>query len=178
MSDEPVYATSKALVAVHKIVAEAGKALKDSSWTIKGSEISELLAATGGVGVGAAAGVGIMAAGAAAGTSGAAALTSGLAAAGGIVGGGMVAGIAVVAAPAVVLGVAGVLGVSWWNKKKLTEEKEALLQQAISKHDAIARCLRDETDLNSQRVDDLKRLNALLMEAIQNLRSDLNYRVV
>ena len=173
MSKEPVYASSTALIPAHKIVAEAGNAIAAPDWSWKAAALPELAGAVGGAAVGAGAGAAIIGAGVAEGVFGGAALVQGLAWAGGLVGGGMAAGIAVAAAPAVVLGVAGVMGVSWWNRTKLTEEKEALLQEAIRKHDAIARKIRKETDANSQKVEELSRLNTLLMEIIKNLKGDL-----
>jgi hypothetical protein len=114
-----------------------------------------------------------MTAGAATGTSGAAAITSGLAAAGSLIGGGMLAGMAVVAAPAVVLGIAGYATLATRNHKKLVAEKQAILQEALRKQDAIQRRLRTDLDNREADVEHLRALSARLAEIIENLRGDL-----
>jgi hypothetical protein len=167
------YESLAALKPIQKLVSEAGAALDDKARTLLDSEISELLGAAGGVGAGVAAGAGILTVGAASGTAGAAALTSGLATAGGLVGGGMVAGIGVVAAPAVVLGAAGVWAVGRYNRNRLSEAKETLLQEAIRKRDAVLTELHATNSSNRDRVNYLSRLVAQLQAAVENLETDV-----
>jgi len=167
------YESLAALKPIQKLVSEAGAALDDKARTLLDSDIPELLGAAGGVGAGVAAGAGILTVGAASGTAGAAALTSGLATAGGLVGGGMVAGIGVVAAPAVVLGAAGVWAVSRYNRNKLSEAKETLLQEAIRKRDAVLTELHATNSSNRDRVNYLSSLVAQLQAAVENLKSDV-----
>jgi hypothetical protein len=171
--DKIVYRNLEALVPVTKLLEEAGKAVNDKVRTLKSNGIPEILGAVGGVGTGAAAGVGILAAGAAEGTAGAAALTSGLATAGSLVGGGMLAGIGVVAAPAVLLGIGGYWLLSERNKRKLAEAKEAALQDAIRKRDAILRELKAKNTDNEGRIEYLNRLVAQLLTTIDYLEADL-----
>jgi outer membrane murein-binding lipoprotein Lpp len=162
-----------ALKPIQKLVSEAGSALDDKARTLLDSDIPELLGAAGGVGAGVAAGAGILTVGAASGTAGAAALTSGLAAAGGLVGGGMIAGIGVVAAPAVVLGAGGVWAVAHYNRNKLSQAKETLLQEAIRKRDAVLKEVQATTSSNRERVDYLSSLVAQLQAAVENLKADV-----
>ena len=167
------YESLAALKPVQKLVLEAGAAINDKARTLLDSEISELFGAAGGVGVGVAAGAGILSVSAASGTVGAAALTSGLATAGAVVGGGMVAGIGVVAAPAVVLAAAGVWAVGRYNENKLFEAKEALLQAALRKRDALLGELHATNSSNQERVSYLSRLVAQLQAAVENLQADI-----
>lgn len=101
----------------------------------------------------------------------AAGITSGLAAAGGIVGGGMVAGVFVLAAPVAVLGGVGVA--AHLKNKQLRQEKERLYKEALSKHDAIIKALKEEADADKERMDYLQSLNILLQRAITDLQKDL-----
>ncbi len=167
------YETMAALKPIQKLVSEAGTAMNDKARTLLDGDIPELLGAAGGVGVGAAAGAGILTASAASGAAGAAALTSGLAGAGSLVGGGMLLGIGVVAAPAVVLGAAGVWAVGRHNRNKLFETKEALLQEALRKRDALLAELHATNSANHERVAYLNSLVAQLQAAVENLQSDL-----
>jgi len=167
------YKSEAALVPVRRLLSEADMALEQPQRSLKDTDVPEILGAVGGVGAGVAAGWGILAGGAAAGTSGAAAMTSGLAAAGSIVGGGMLAGVAVVAAPAVVLSVAGYGVLAYRNKMRLRAAKEALLQEALRKNDAIVRNLNARVNSNEQRAEYLKRLVVQLGAVIENLRADL-----
>jgi hypothetical protein len=167
------YETMAALKPIQKLVSEAGTALNDKARTLMDSDIPELLGAAGGVGVGAAAGVGILTMGSASGAAGAAALTSGLATAGSLIGGGMLAGIGVVAAPAVVLGAAGVWAVGRHNRNKLFEAKESLLQEALRKRDALLTELHATNFANRERVAYLSSLVTQLTAAVENLQSDL-----
>jgi len=156
------YETMAALKPIQKLVSEAGTALNDKARTLLDSDIPELLGAAGGIGVGAAAGAGILTIGSASGAAGAAALTSGLATAGSLIGGGMLAGIGVVAAPAVVLGAAGVWAVGRHNRNKLFEVKESLLQEALRKRDALLTELQSTNSANHERVAYLSSLVAQL----------------
>jgi hypothetical protein len=167
------YETLAALKPIQKLVSEAGAAIDDKARTLLDNDIPELLGAAGGVGAGVAAGAGILTVSAASGTAGAAALTSGLATAGAIVGGGMIAGIGVVAAPAVVLGAAGVWAVGQYNKNRLCQAKETLLQEALRKRDALLSELRNTTSSNHERVRYLSSLVAQLAAAAEKLQADI-----
>lgn len=173
MSAKQIYQSIVALKPVEILVDEASKAIDDPSRiTSDDSGINEALAAAGGIGIGAGIGyAGLYYAGVTG--LGAAGITSGLAAAGTLVGGGMVAGIAVVASPAVLFGVGAYALVVRYNKKKLLEKKEMLLQEVLRKHDSIIREL-DKTALkNKERIDYLTKLNILLQAAVHDLKSDL-----
>lgn len=172
MSKNLLYKNIDSLEPINKVLNEASAAIKDSSRTIKTSDIPEVLGAVTGIGIGGAAGFGLLSI---LGTSGLSAvgITSGLATAGSIVGGGMVAGIGVLAAPAVLLGVGGYALLSSAKKKKLVQAKEALLQEAIRKHDAIIRELKSNLNKTQDRVDYLNSLNLLLQGAIKDLKADL-----
>lgn len=163
----------EALQSVVNVVNEAAAALNDKKRTIRESAIPEVLAGALGAGIG---GVGSFAAlyglGSVVGLS-AAGITSGLAAAGSIVGGGMVAGVFVLAAPVVVLGGVGVGVASHLKHKQLRQEKERLYKEALSKHDAIIKALKEETDADKERLDYLQSLNILLQRAIEDLQKDL-----
>ncbi|MCR2807714.1 hypothetical protein [Paenibacillus soyae] len=167
-----LYKNAEALIPVQKIVLEAGAAVNDKARTIRTSDIPDVLGAVAGIGVGGAAGLGLLSILGVSGLS-AAGITSGLAAAGAIVGGGMVAGIGVLAAPAVILGVGGYALLASGKKKKLAQAKEALLQEAIRKHDAIIRQLKNELNASEERITYLNTLNLLLQGAIKDLKADL-----
>ena len=154
------------------VVAEANAALQDKSRTIKTSEIPELLGAIAGGSVGVGAGFAIVSAAGYTGLS-AAGLTSGLATLGALVGGGMAAGIFVAGLPMALLGVFGYGLLSRRNKRKLKQLKEALLQEAIKKHDVIIRELNQKVDLANDRTTYLESLNVLLQRAVQDLETDL-----
>ena len=138
----------------------------------KKSTISEVLAGALGAGIG---GVGSFAALYGLGVAGlsAAGITSGLAAAGAIVGGGMAAGLFVLAAPIAALAAGGV-GIALHIKNKLLrQEKERLYKEALRKHEAIIKALKDEANASKERLDYLQSLNILLMQAIKDLKKDL-----
>lgn len=162
------------LDSVVKVVNEASEALNDKNRTIKDSAIPEVLAGALGAGVGgvisfaALYGLGVV------GLS-AAGITSGLAAAGALVGGGMVAGVFVLAAPVAVLGALGVGLASAAKQKQLKQEKERLYQEALRKHNAIIKALKDEANTSKERLDYLQSLNILLQQAVKDLRVDLGY---
>ncbi|WP_022779551.1 hypothetical protein [Butyrivibrio sp. AE3009] len=157
---------------VVNVVNEAAAALNDKSRTIKESSIPEVLAGALGAGIG---GVGSFAALYGLGMVGlsAAGITSGLAAAGAVVGGGMVAGVFVLAAPVALLAAGGVGVASHLKNKQLRQEKERLYQEAIKKHDAIIRALKEESDADKERLDYLQSLNILLTQALKELKQDL-----
>ena len=180
--DQMNYKSLDSLQPVHKIISEAGEALKDPTRNIETSAISDVLAGVGGFTIGSAASVGGVLTLAASGTSGAAALTSGLAAMGSVVGGGMLAGIAVAAAPAAIL--AG--GFIWLStnsrNKKLMDAKKICYQEAIKKQSAISnelarRCkdLESGRSVDKKRIEYLNKLNIVMQEAIKNLKHDLGY---
>ena len=161
------------LKGVSSVINDAGKALQDKRRVILDSEISDVLGAV--VGAGAGAGLSFAAlffGGKVVGLS-AAGITSGLAVAGKLVGGGMAAGVGVLAAPVVILGVGGALLVSSKKRKRLKQEKERLLQEAIEKHHAITRALKEEVDATKDRADYLNALNFMLRKAIDELKFDL-----
>lgn len=163
----------ESLQSVVNVVKEAAVAVDDKKRTIRESAIPEVLAGALGAGIG---GVGSFAAlyglGSVVGLS-AAGITSGLAAAGGIVGGGMVAGVFVLAAPVAVLGGVGVGVAAHLKNKQLRQEKERLYKEALSKHDAIIKALKEEADADKERMDYLQSLNILLQRAITDLQKDL-----
>ncbi|MDC1067746.1 hypothetical protein OAQ99_01155 [Candidatus Kapabacteria bacterium] len=167
------YKSSESLNSINIVLEEADSAVKDTTRTIQKSAIPELLGVAVGAGVGGAASfAGLYFGGSIIGLSGAG-ITSGLAAAGGIVGGGMTAGIFVLAAPVAFLGVAGYGLVSRYKKNKLREEKEAMLQEVMKRHDAIINAIKDESNQTKQRADYLNALNILLQGVINDLREDL-----
>src|SRR5690242_1438052 len=152
-----IYQSLNALEPVKKVLADAGKAIQDKGRTIQTSEIPEILGAVAGVGTGLTIGA---AAVSVAGVSGVSAvgITSGLAALGAIVGGGMLAGVFVAGAPMAVLGVGGYAVLHWRNRRILCEAKDALLQDALLKHDAIAKELHGKVELTEHRADYLNSL--------------------
>jgi hypothetical protein len=168
-----VYRTAEALIPVRKVLEDTGNALAERSRRRLNLRLPPVFGAAAGTVAGGAAGFAGMTAGAASGVSGAAAMTSGLAAAGGLIGGGMLAGMAVVAAPAVILGVVGYAVIANRNHKKLVIEKRSILQEAISKQEALQRRLRDDLESREADVAHLQALSARLSEIIENLRGDL-----
>lgn len=158
---------------VVNVVNEAAFALNDTTRTIRESAIPEVLAGALGAGIG---GVGSFAALYGLGMVGlsAAGITSGLAAAGAVVGGGMVAGVFVLAAPVALLAAGGVGVASHLKAKQLQQEKERLYKEALKKHEAIIRALKDESEANKERLDYLQSLNILLQRAVNDLKSDLS----
>ena len=163
----------ESLQSVVNVVNEVAAAVNDKKRTIRESALPEVLAGALGAGIG---GVGSFAAlyglGSVVGLS-AAGITSGLAAAGGIVGGGMVAGVFVLSAPVAVLGGVGVGVASHLKNKQLRQEKEKLYKEALSKHDAIIKALKEEADADKERMEYLQSLNILLQGAITDLQKDL-----
>lgn len=163
----------ESLQSIVNVLNEAAAAVNDKKRTMRESAIPEVLVGALGAGIG---GVGSFAAlyglGSVVGLS-AAGITSGLAAAGGIVGGGMVAGVFVLAAPVAVLGGVGVGVASHLKNKQLHQEKERFYKEALSKHDAIIKALKEEADADKERIDYLQSLNILLQRAIKDLQKDL-----
>ena len=163
----------ESLQSVVNVVNEAAVAVDDKKRTIRESAIPEVLAGALGAGIG---GVVSFAAlyglGSVVGLS-AAGITSGLAAVGGIVGGGMAAGVFVLAAPVAVLGGVGVGVAAHLKNKQLRQEKERLYKEALSKHDAIIKALKEEADADKERMNYLQSLNILLQRAITDLQKDL-----
>ena len=163
----------ESLQSVVNVVNEAAVAVDDKKRTIRESAIPEVLAGALGAGIG---GVGSFAAlyglGSVVGLS-AAGITSGLAAAGGIVGGGLAAGVFVLSAPVAVLGGVGVGVAAHLKNKQLRQEKERLYKEALSKHDAIIKALKEEADADKERMNYLQSLNILLQRAITDLQKDL-----
>lgn len=170
---EMKFQSVEALQQVVNVVNEAAAAVSDKSRTIRESAIPEVLMGALGAGIG---GVGSFAAlyglGSVVGLS-AAGITSGLAAAGSLVGGGMVAGVFVLAAPVAVLAAGGVGLASHLKNKQLRQEKERLYKEALAKHQAIIKALKDEAEADKERLDYLQSLNILLARAIDDLKTDL-----
>jgi hypothetical protein len=168
-----LYDSLSALKPIEALIVEAGAAINDKARTAANSGISELAGGVAGAAVGGAAGAAALSAGAASGTAGAAALTSGLSTLGGVVGGGMLSGIAVAALPAVALAAGGVYAVGRYNRQKLVEAKELLLQEALRKRDALMRELQTHTETNRERTEYLSRLVAQLQGHVEKLQADL-----
>lgn len=167
-----VFQNIESLQQVVNIVNEASAAVNDKTRTIRESAIPEVLTGALGAGIG---GIGSFAALYGLGTVGlsAAGITSGLAAAGSIVGGGMVAGVFVLAAPVAVLAAGGVGITAHLKNKQLRQEKERLYTEALKKHEAIIKALKEEINADKERVDYLNSLNILLTQAIKDLKKDL-----
>ena len=170
--DDTVFKSPESLQQVVNVINEAAFALNDKDRTIEKSTISEVLAGALGAGIG---GVGSFAALYGLGVTGlsAAGITSGLAAAGAVIGGGMAAGLFVLAAPIAALAAAGA-GIALHRKNKLLrQEKERLYKEALRKHEAIIKALKDEANASKERLDYLQSLNILLTQAIKDLKKDL-----
>ena len=167
-----VFQNIESLQQVVNIVNEASAAVNDKTRTIRESAIPEVLTGALGAGIG---GIGSFAALYGLGTVGlsAAGITSGLAAAGSIVGGGMVAGVFVLAAPVAVLAAGGVGITAHLKNKQLRQEKERLYTEALKKHEAIIKALKEEINADKERIDYLNGLNILLTQAIKDLKKDL-----
>lgn len=167
-----VFQNIESLQPVVNVVNEAAAALNDNTRTIKESAIPEVLSGALGAGIG---GVGSFAALYGLGTVGlsAAGITSALATAGSIVGGGMVAGVFVLAAPVAVLAAGGVGIASHLKNKQLRQEKERLYTEALKKHEAIIKALKEEINAAKERIEYLNSINILLTQAIKDLKKDL-----
>jgi len=172
MRNKPIYRNLDALEPIKKTLDEADRALNDKSRTIKTSEMPEILGAIAGGAVGVGAGLTLVSVAGISGFS-AVGITSGLAALGTVLGGGMVAGIFVAGAPMAIFGIGGYSLLSRRNKKKLTQAKEALLQEALQRHDAIIRELSQKVNLSEERSEYLSTINILLQQVIQDLEGDL-----
>jgi hypothetical protein len=160
------------LKSVANVINEAAAALNDKARTIEKSSIPEVLSGALGAGIGGAASFAALYGLGVAGLS-AAGITSGLAAAGAIVGGGMAAGVLVLAAPAAILAGAGVLAASRIKDNQLRKEKERLYQEALAKHEALIKAMKEEAEADKERIDYLQSLNILLQQAIKELQKDL-----
>ena len=163
----------ESLQSVVNVLNEAAIAINDKKRTIRESAIPEVLAGALGAGIG---GISSFAALYGLGSVGlsAAGLTSGLATAGGIIGGGMLAGVFVLSMPAVILGGTGVGVAAYLKNKQLHQEKERLYKEALSKHDAIIKTLKEEADADKERLEYLQSLNILLQKAVTDLQNDLD----
>ena len=60
-----------------------------------------------------------------------------------------------------------------FSEIRLCQEKERLYKEALRKHEAIIKALKDEADANKERLDYLQSLNILLTQAIKDLKKDL-----
>lgn len=163
----------ESLQSVVNVLNEAAIAINDKKRTIRESAIPEVLAGALGAGIG---GISSFAALYGLGSVGlsAAGITSGLATAGGIIGGGMLAGVFVLSMPAVILGGTGVGVAAYRKNRQLHQEKERLYKEALSKHDAIIKTLKEEADADKERLEYLQSLNILLQKAITDLQNDLD----
>lgn len=172
---EKNFTSLESLQPVVNVVNDAAMALDDKDRTIKESAIPEVVAGALGAGVG---GVGSFMALYGLGTVGlsAAGITSGLATAGAVVGGGMVAGVFVLAAPVAIAAGTGVAVASRLKDKQLGQEKERLYKEALAKHQAIIKALKEESDASAERLEYLRSLNILLERAVNDLKSDLAIR--
>ena len=172
MSNKQIYKNLDALEPIKNILAETDEALNDKSRTIKTSEMPEILGAIAGGAVGVGAGLTLVSVAGISGFS-AVGITSGLATLGTVLGGGMVAGIFVAGAPMAILGVGGYSLISRRNKKKLKQAKEALLQEALQRHDAIIREMNQKINVTEERTTYLNSLNILLQQVVKDLEADL-----
>ena len=57
--------------------------------------------------------------------------------------------------------------------KKLKQEKDRLYNEALRKHEAIIRKLKEESNASKERAEYLNGLNILLQKIIEELREDL-----
>lgn len=167
-----IFQNIESLQQVVNVVNEAAAAVNDKSRTIRESAIPEVLSGALGAGIGS---ICSFAALYGLGTVGlsAAGITSALATAGSIIGGGMVAGVFVLAAPVAALAAGGVGIASHLKNKQLRQEKERLYTEALKKHEAIIKALKEETDAAKERIEYLNSLNILLTQAIKDLKKDL-----
>lgn len=166
------FKNTESLQQVVNVVNEAAVAVADKNRVIADSPIAEVLGGVIGAGLGSA---GSFAALYGLGTVGLSAvgITTALATAGSLVGGGMVAGVFVLAAPVAVLTAAGYGITSQIKHQKFQQEKERLYKEAIKKHEAIIRALKEDADASKERIEYLQSLNVLLQRAIHDLKDDL-----
>ena len=74
-----------------------------------------------------------------------------------------------------VLAAGGVGTIAAIKRKQLKQEKERLYQEALKKHNAIIKALKDEANADKERLDYLQSLNILLQQAVRDLKADLGY---
>ena len=173
MGKKKNFSTIDSLKTVERVINESNEAIKDKSRTIVNSSIPDAIAgALGAVGGGAISFAALYGAGTVGLT--AAGITSGLAAAGSLVGGGMVAGVFVLAAPVAVLGGGAAYGARCIRNKKLTQEKERLLKEAVAKIAALEEELTKRSSLSAERIKYLEGLIVLLQRAVKEMQEDLN----
>ncbi|MFL2076091.1 hypothetical protein [Marinilactibacillus psychrotolerans] len=160
------------LQSVVNVINEANQAVQDKTRTMLDSPISDVISGALGAGIG---GVVSFAGLYGLGTAGLSAvgITTGLATAGSIVGGGMVAGVFVLAAPVAILAGGGIAINAKRKKDKLKREKERLYQEALKKHNAVIKALKEEVNATNDRMEYLNGLNILLQQAIKELKADL-----
>ncbi len=168
-----IYRNFESLEPINNVFNEVDEALKNKHRTIKTSSMPEILGALAGGGVGVGAGLTLIyVAGSVTGVS-AAGISSGLAALGGSMLGG------VIVAGAIIPATAGFIGYKWinrHNKKKLEEDKQRFLQEALTRQEAINRELKPSAYVSIERTEYLNSLNILLMQIIKDLQSDLSGR--
>lgn len=166
------YKSVDALQQVVNVINESAAAINDKTRTIAESSIPEVLAGVVGAGFGGAASFAALYGLGTVGLSGPA-IMSGLAAAGGLVGGGAAVGVLVLAAPVAALAGVGIGVASFLKNKQVKQERERLYQEAIKKHEAIIKALKEEVDADKERLDYLQSLNVLLQKAIADLKQDI-----
>ena len=174
-----VFPSVDSLQQVVNVVNESSAAVSDKSRTIKESAIPEVLAGALGAGIGSVLSFAALYGLGTVGLSGAG-IMSGLAVAGGgvsgVIGGALsasVAGVFVLAAPVAVLAAGGVGVASHLKNKQLKQEKERLYKEALKKHEAIIKAIKEEVDATKERMEYLQSLNILLQRAIKDLSQDL-----
>lgn len=101
-------------------------------------------------------------------------IASAATAAGGLIGGAAVAGTFILAAPIAVLGVGGGLVASKAQKKQLHDEKERLLEEINRQIENVKRIRELEKNVVDERKKLMEMLETGLMEAAEELQSDLN----
>lgn len=149
----------ESLQSVANVVNEADLGLNDKTRTINDSPISDVLCVALSAGIG-----------------GAASYAAGyhLAAARGLVvkgtAAGAVAGAFIFAVPVAVL--AGTV-THHIKAKQLEKEKISLYEEALKKHEAIIKALREELYATKERMDYLNSLNINLQQIIKDLQKDL-----
>lgn len=138
------YPTVGSLRKVQQLTNEADRALHTPTSTIEDSPIKKMLEGIVGAGI-VGAGIGF----------------------------GIGAGVIALAGPAAPIAALGYGLVKWRNKKKLSQEKERLLQEAIRKRDAIIEDLSNEVRQAKAHIEYLTAINALLQRTIDGLTEDL-----
>ena len=88
----------------------------------------------------------------------------------------MAAGIAVVAVPAVVLGAVGYAILKRKQKNLLKAEKEELLTESLTRHEAIRKKRSDWRGDDPRLLNHLQEIEVRLGDVIRNLKQDLDHK--